>query len=545
MPMPMSMPSTYSINFNIPNENSLVPPYAQTPIRMNPINPITQVPTTQVPIVQMPMPYGPQLYAPYQPNINKKYDVRISTGDLSNIRHIYQDMLPKKDSNFPDRYATIIERVNIANYYNSILQKYYNVYDNITLIDDIKKNAIKIKTTDNNLSHLFGHIKIIDTDFLNILKGATENFIIFNVCFPIKYDNKHITCADESLRANLRIYNILTGNNREICNEIEYYNKIDKLIKNKNNPNFVLSYGTFVTPLNIDFKTINELTNINNLSKIQNKSNGNCLFILTESVNYTIVDWVTKKYTDSIPTTVPEVTVSAVTSSGTHNQETYKSVIFQLLVAIYFLKINDFDFKNFSLNNVFIKTINITPPNIQYWKYIINGIEYYVPNHGFLVMIDKKFDSDVDKGKLDTSDILQEIKDFITKNNISSINTFDNKEDIIKSINKHFGSYIYEKIGHIIPVSEIEKNEYELFRYDKKFMPGDLVLFTKYTNMYIISTYLGPKTKNNHDIYTNNSEFNKFKEDNIKLEVVDVSDDLIIKFEYKTNKKIIETYYIS
>jgi hypothetical protein len=528
--IPMPMPSVYT----------MVPPYAQ--------NPIPIIPNTQIPIVQMPTPYGPPLYAPYQPNINKKYDVRISTGDLSNIKHIYQDRLPKKDSNFPDRYATITERVNIANYYNLILKKYYNVYDNTTIINDIENK--NIRTTTNNLSHLFNHIKIIDTDFLNILNDATENFIIFNVCFPIKYDNYHITCADENLRAHLRIYNILNNedNNRKIYNDINYYNKINELIKNKINPNFVLSYGTFVTPLKFDFKTINELTKKTNLSKIQNQTNGNgnCLLILTESVNYTIKNWVTKKYGDSKSSIVPDINIIPIISTGTHSQETYKSVLFQLLVAIYFLQINNFNFTNFSLQNVFIKTIDITPPNIKYWKYIINGIEYYVPNHGFLVMIDKQFDSEFNSGKLDTNTILQEIKQFIDDNHIS-INDFEINDKIITLINKHFGSYIYEKVGHIIPASNIEKNEYKLFKYNKNFIPGELVLFTKSTDIYIISTYLGKKNKTNniHEINTNNSEFNNYKEDNINLEVVEVSDDLIIKFHYKSQKEIIETYHIS
>jgi hypothetical protein len=214
------------------------------------------------------------------------------------------------------------------------------------------------------------------------------------------------------------------------------------LIKNKNNPNFVLSYGKFITPLKFDFKTINELTKKNNLSKIQNQTNsngnGNCLLILTESVNYTITEWVKKIYGNPTSTIVPDINVIPIINTGAHNQETYKSVIFQLLVAIYFLQINNFDFKNFTLENVFIKTINITPPEIKYWKYIINGIEYYVPNHGCLVMIDKKFDSDVNDGQTDISEILKQIHNFIQDNNINITNLNDNIKSFVKSwFDKH------------------------------------------------------------------------------------------------------------
>jgi hypothetical protein len=599
----MPMPSTYSINFNIPNANPFVPPYAQTPIPMTPIpnaNPFaTPYGQTPVPMAPVPMPFGPPLYAPYQPDIIKKYNVNISTGDLGNIKHIYQDMLPKNDS-IHDRYATITERLNIANYYGSIFNKHYYHYKNIDTTDIQNKLTI----TDSNLSNLLGHIKVnyfnsyykfnnqtsASASVIVDLASAPQNFIMFNVCFPIKYDNNQLTCAEDSLRGHIRIYKLFDTTDTSNTNalnkvffELLYYKKIEELIKINKYPNFVLSYGVILAPCKIDFNKINDLKleTINNLSGIYNNNNPsvststNSLLILTESVNYNIIQWASKQYEKS-----DIFYMSTVISTGVRSVEAWKSVIFQLLVAIYILHHNKIGFKNFSLkNNVFIKKIDITPPTIKYWKYIIDGVEYYAPNHGFLVMIDSNF-IDINNIVIDKTD-----KNFLTPGQKYDYNTDININNIIKEIfnfdsnfgtnftstggtvpsdkvkdifnniynkvdttlltdddfktiiTENFNFYRYEKLGHII--SESELNEYKLLEYDKNFKKGDLVLYKKFSKAYIISSYI-----DKNKISTNNASLNTYDENNVNLNEVNISEDLITKFIYKSNKEIIETYYI-
>jgi hypothetical protein len=49
-------------------------------------------------------------------------------------------------------------------------------------------------------------------------------------------------------------------------------------------------------------------------------------------------------------------------------------------------------FSEFSLdNNVYIKDLRHNEQNVGIWKYIYNGIEYYVPNYGYLLLIDSNF----------------------------------------------------------------------------------------------------------------------------------------------------------
>jgi hypothetical protein len=49
-------------------------------------------------------------------------------------------------------------------------------------------------------------------------------------------------------------------------------------------------------------------------------------------------------------------------------------------------------FNNFSLeNNVFIKDVQTDGTGNSCWVYKVNNIEYYVPNYGYMVVIDSNF----------------------------------------------------------------------------------------------------------------------------------------------------------
>ena len=617
----ISMNNTFPIphSIHMSNINPNVPPYAQTQIPMNPfIRPYDQ---TQIPMTTIPIPFGHPLHAPYQPeiNINKKYNVNISTGDLGNILHIYQDMLPKNNSKHPDRYATISERLNISNYYGLIFNKHYN-HHNENFTSGIANTKM---INDSNLSYLLGHIKINNFNsyystgsLIERLPAAPPDFFMFDVCCPIAYNNT-ITCGEDGTRSQMRIYKLFNidtqdPNERNALNkvaiELLYYRKIQEFIKNKKYPNFILLYGAIFTNCNIDFERMKYLRNINDLLRVQyNKNkNNNCLLMLTESVNYNIIEWMSKQYDKADENN--NFYVSKVVSSGVRSEEAWKSVIFQLLVAIHILHKNKIGFKNFSLkDNVFIKKIDITPPVIKYWKYIIGEANYYVPNHGFLVMIDSNFKDHIvidnqtepvsvstsastaapapapapapasapasasasasasvavsapeppplfphKYAEINISEIIKNIfEELVNKTDVTIPGClrdifnkirYNPKLNIENIINNNFHEYLYEKLGHMIPISYL--NEYYL-DHDKDFKVGDLVFYKKYPSVYIISSYIGKKNKksNSHEIFTNDSELNKYNENSITLSEKSVSRDLITKFRYKSNKEVIETY---
>jgi len=451
IPLPMPYSNQHSINLNIPNINNNIPAYAQTLSRINPISqqpqqfgqfgqqlgqqfgqlqqqygqqqPVGYLPMNpyeytngQVPFLPLDhtmghqMGYGLQAGYPmgHVISINKptKYNINVSTGNIGDIKKIYKDLLPKNDT-IHDRYATISERLNFANYISLLFKKHYYNYNE----DDIR-NKISDITQNETLTYLLGHIKIntinsnkgVTSTFTNI-SNSRDNMIIFNVCHPIdlNYYNQ-IVCKDDSVQSHLRIYrlfDILTNENDQIKHlnnvilELFYYNKIKELIKNKKYPNFALSYGEFFAQCRIDFDGMTDLrkTAKNNSINISatGASGNNCLLMLTESFNSNMEDWAKIKYVEKEPNDF-FVNVSEVIHTGYRTEEVWKSVLFQLIFAKYVLHKEKISFTNFTLKeNVFMHKFKITPPGIKYWKYIINGAQYYVPNNEWLVMISSDF----------------------------------------------------------------------------------------------------------------------------------------------------------
>ena len=112
-----------------------------------------------------------------------------------------------------------------------------------------------------------------------------------------------------------------------------------------------------------------------------------CLLVLTEAPNYNIIQWASKTYQAK-----PLGPVKSATISGFHHKSEWMSVIFQLMAALQTMYIKKFTFVDMQLeNNVYIKDLKNQEQVMGYWKYVINDISYYVPNEGFLLLIDSDF----------------------------------------------------------------------------------------------------------------------------------------------------------
>ena len=62
------------------------------------------------------------------------------------------------------------------------------------------------------------------------------------------------------------------------------------------------------------------------------------------------------------------------------------------MVALYNLQKEEIYFNNFEVDhNIFIKDLSQHSNLTTFWKYKINGIDYYVPNYGYLLLIDTNF----------------------------------------------------------------------------------------------------------------------------------------------------------
>lgn len=112
---------------------------------------------------------------------------------------------------------------------------------------------------------------------------------------------------------------------------------------------------------------------------------GKALVCLTEACNYNIFGWAKKEYR-------ADGNIKTMTNAGYHTRAVWESVLFQILVALYVMQLKGLIINNFRIDrNVFIKDISTGGPVTNYWKYKIDGIEYYIPNYGYLVMIDTNF----------------------------------------------------------------------------------------------------------------------------------------------------------
>ena len=235
--------------------------------------------------------------------------------------------------------------------------------------------------------------------------------------------------------------------------DLAYYEYVrEKILKPKCCPNFVLLYGYFIAEKsNIDFSKINEIKNnikeekepdtiilrkqengteisrqiivpedrftkpkeekkelmqqvvndeivglMEDLKTYPTKGTaiaidnpnaykGKSLVLVTESPTYTLFDWASNLY-------IQEGSVKKMINRGVHNKEEWMNIYFQLMVGLYVMKKNEIYIKNFSIkNNVFIKDLTMKGQITNYWKYIVDGIEYYIPNLGYLVQIDSNY----------------------------------------------------------------------------------------------------------------------------------------------------------
>ncbi len=112
---------------------------------------------------------------------------------------------------------------------------------------------------------------------------------------------------------------------------------------------------------------------------------GHAMVVLTEAPTYSLHGWGSNAY-------YIEGNVRKMTYSGYYHPRVWKSIIFQMMAALYVMQIYKIYFNNMDIaNNFYIKDVKTTTTVTSYWKYIIDGIEYYVPNFGYLLMIDSNF----------------------------------------------------------------------------------------------------------------------------------------------------------
>jgi hypothetical protein len=235
-----------------------------------------------------------------------------------------------------------------------------------------------------------------------------------------------------------------------------------------------------------------------------------CLLILTESPTHNIYQWTSREYDSNFNS------VKRMQKLGIHTDYEWENVIFQIMYGMYVMQKYKIYYNEMTLlKNVYIK--DLPSLNNQYWIYNINGIDYYIPNLGYLVMFDiggieednnaSKItigswneDADIDgkifnnfKNLMSPNNFIASNLDFLTNmpsNNVIKI--FDNitKEinsaqvrlgndiDISDIISRFMTKFLHPRIG--TPLTNEELNN--LSESNKDFSKGELVVYRDVIN---------------------------------------------------------------
>jgi len=385
-------------------------------------------------------PYFPPQYNPFWPNfytpqltspVINAYSINASgpMDDHSKISFVMEGILPSKHYN--NTSNTLGERINLYNYIRSVFIRYHDG-------EDIDLNG---KGNNSILKYLkFLELNPYNPNQLsnNPYKGLPDDMLIYSSCYPIRYDDKTgaIKCAANSIGMNVRIYKL---NNKEydikkqekdnfydfdIWREVAYYEYVrEQIVKKKMCPNFTILHCYYISEkCNIDFKKLAELKGkpkypvlpkpivtytptvpnlINPMTStlplkyhvppfipftvVQDDYSGKGLVSLTEAPTYNIFEWASKTYNSF-------GNIKKMVNSGYHKSEVWMSVLFQIIVALYVLQMHGIVFTNFSMeDNIYIKDISQHENVTTFWKYKIDDFEYYVPNYGYLVLIDSNY----------------------------------------------------------------------------------------------------------------------------------------------------------
>ena len=394
----------------------------------------------------------PWSFTPNNIPVIKRYNISLGgpNGDTTRIANLYEDILPSTGNVANNSFNTLKERMIIHRYIRSIFVKNG---DGEELFINGGKNNTKLEIT-NLLSHVkLLEINPYHFDRLtnNPYKTLPSNFVMYRSCYPVKMGKfNNVECSKSSIGINVRIYllskfdeiSFNTDNRKysDIWRELDYYTHIrDEIIKTNISPNFVCLhsyYRTKNTGINFkkfrdlklkvsDMKTIlkneqireelfkkyiiesridrtlkteedkkknkEDITDEVNKEFDKNKlkyniDSDNCLVLLTEATTQILYDWATKTYREN------NGPIKKMIQSGYHDDKVWKSIVFQLLLSMLIMLEKDIIFTEFSIeNNVYIKDLRTNDHNIGMWKYIYNGIEYFVPNYGYLLLIDSNF----------------------------------------------------------------------------------------------------------------------------------------------------------
>jgi len=391
------------------------------------------VPTPMYP-PQYTIPYGSGYLQGQYPTVPivQNYHIGV-TGPMQNhamAALIYENAFP--GGNITATMNTTGERITFHDFLRSVM---FNRGDgeNIglggehnSLLGHIKFNELNPYNT-NKLSH-------------NPYRGLPYGFLLYRSCYPIRHNDigSSVVCAKNSTGVNVRVYRLTEGEyaihrvnggnfyDYDQWRDVAWYEFVrEHILKRKLCPNFANMFGYYVAEksgINFDRAFENDplnpqqsqqpvwqpvqqpavrppLTRAPQPQQLQmpllppqqtqvpnpNAYDGKALIVLTESSTYSLTGWASLVYQI-------DGNIRRMINTGHHTERIWMSILFQLMVSLYVMQLKGIYINNFSLDtNVFIKDLTTGGNVTNHWKYNVNGIDYYIPNYGFLLLIDSNY----------------------------------------------------------------------------------------------------------------------------------------------------------
>jgi hypothetical protein len=189
--------------------------------------------------------------------------------------------------------------------------------------------------------------------------------------------------------------------------------------------------------------------------------NGEVLTIVTEGQTYYFFDWLV----DRVANPAISGNIQTQLSSGQKSADVWYSILFQLMVALLTMQYHGIYIDNFNFErNVFIKELGNDGIPTNYWKYRIDGIDYYVPNYGYVVIIDSDYKDLDDLQKLTLS-----------INVPTSSGTHNKLDGKIFGTGASMSGIALPDSGNTLIMTEINDKIFEIFKriFDDNIFKGD------------------------------------------------------------------------
>lgn len=404
---------------------------------------------------QLTTPYPNAHYAPNNVPVVKNYNISVGGPEVDHIKvsSIFEDMLPM--NNIKDTYNSLGERLVLNDYIRSVFIKKNDGEDiNLEgggencLISYLKFLQLNPNVTkaysinpyknlpDNMLIYKSCYPIRYDPNTLSV--SCAKNSVGMNIrIYKMTLGEYYV-----KNKSGINYYDY------DLWREIAWYEFVrENIIKRKMCPNFVVFYSYFINEnCKIDFdkvsdakksnrissgttlqgggdrdteskvnkdpsdithipkrlrdntlssnvtqipaRTLNDGIGVNTLSRLEKdptEYSGKALVALTESPNYNLYEWASKMYE-------LDGNIKRMINTGFHSDKVWYSIIFQIMSSLYALQKHKIAFRNYKIDeNIYVKELSYHNNINTYWKYNINGVNFYIPNHGYLVLFDSNF----------------------------------------------------------------------------------------------------------------------------------------------------------